>query len=167
MWPKSIITWKYNGYNGPEFGFYFSFKNEINACYVYPPLLFSDWTWELFLAEGGFPECDGLVGFDKDVFFIGNFIAILLVIWSVTLLVILVKYYCWKDGSNDLVGNEKEIDLLLVIFFGNFIDNMIGKIDDLVGNEREIDLLLVIFVGNFIDTLIGKIDWKDRCSGWY
>ena len=65
-----------------------------------------------------------------------------------------MKYYCWKDGSNDLVGNEKEIDLLLVIFVGNSIGNLIGKIDDLVGNEREIDLLLVIFVGN----LIGKVD---------
>ena len=37
----------------------------------------------------------------------------------------------WRD---DLVGKEREIDLLLVIFVGN----LIGKVDDLVGNEKEI-----------------------------
>ena len=42
----------------------------------------------------------------------------------------------WRD---DLVGNEREIDLLLVIF----VDDLIGKVDDLVGNEREIFLLVI------------------------
>ena len=60
-----------------------------------------------------------------------------------------MKYYCWKDGSNDLVGNEKEIDLLLVIFVGNLIDNLIGKSDDLVGNEREI-----FFIGHLLILLL-------------
>ena len=109
MWPKSIITWKYNGYNGPEFGFIFFWMNEWNKCILcLTPLLFSDWTWGLFLAEGGFPECDGLVGYDKEMF----------------LFIFLLKNF---------VGN------FINIFVGNliniFVGNLMGESNDLVGND--------------------------------